>query len=480
MDSNPVNSQPDPEAALRLLDEREEKARSSGLPPDPSLGLERAALLERLARYPEAHAALQDAATARVEQGMEADPEIYKGIATVLFRMNRYLDSLDAIVQSARQREQLGLPEDWELSKLRGNCYYKLGRNAEALSAYNSAERIKQSEGSDPYPYLPMNRGAVYIAMGRHEDALKEFEDCQAQLEQLGLPGHTGLEMNRGVLFASLQRSEEALAAYERAEKLYREAGQPESVNLSLNRGVALTQLGRIEEAMQQFDRSERLRNERGLEPSYNLMFHRALAHFTAGQRSRAIEEAYRSIAECSRLGIPVPGFMAETLQDWLQPVKDALEADQSEAGKSTSQVSAKRYDAFISYRRKASQGHAMLLHNQLTHSGLEVFRDQDDLSHGSFRDRLVDAVRNSRYMLILLTPGFFERCHDEDDEVRREIRAAVEHGIPMIPIMMQGFAWPAASELPEDIRPVASVNAISFSSEFFTAFVDKLLRWME
>ena len=45
---------------------------------------------------------------------------------------------------------------------------------------------------------------------------------------------------------------------------------------------------------------------------------------------------------------------------------------------------------------------------------------------------------------------------------------------------MMEGFVWPAEEELPEDIRAVAGINAMSWSTEFFTAFIDKLLKWME
>ena len=35
-------------------------------------------------------------------------------------------------------------------------------------------------------------------------------------------------------------------------------------------------------------------------------------------------------------------------------------------------------------------------------------------------------------------------------------------------------------NQLPEDIRGVTGINSMSWSTEFFTAFIDKLLKWME
>jgi hypothetical protein len=109
------------------------------------------------------------------------------------------------------------------------------------------------------------------------------------------------------------------------------------------------------------------------------------------------------------------------------------------------------------------------------------VFRDQDDLAKGHFRDGLVQAVRQSRCLIVLLSPGTLEKCAENpEDDVLREIRTALQSGTHVIPIMMEGFHWPKPEELPEEIRPFCQINGMSFSSEFFPAFMEKLLRWME
>jgi tetratricopeptide (TPR) repeat protein len=462
---------------------RETELAAVGMPPDPDLAFQRGIRLEALARYQESLAAFREAASLLESQGKPADPAIQRQIALVLFRMNQYKDSLAAVIDGARLRNELGLPEDWELSRIRGNCACRLGHYDDALSAYNHAERIQRAQGMDIYPFLSMNRGVVFKELTRYDDALVEFDNTARLLEEQGLPPDHDLEMNRGVVFLNQLRFEDALAAYDRAEVLRTQAGLPEDANLLMNRGLALSNLGKHAEALALYARSEELRSERGQRKDPLLMFHRALTLHSAGQTDLAIEEALQTIDEASRQKMTIKSIYIERLRDWMA---DKLPGAGNVSGPpmqplATQNVPSadKQYDVFISYRRKVSQGHAMLLHNHLTQCGLEVFRDQDDLPQGPFRESLIQAVQNSRYLIVLLCEGFFERCSNENDEVRRELRAALECGTTIIPVMMEGYVWPDSSELPEDIRGVSQINAISFSGEFFYAFIDKLMRWM-
>ena len=484
MHNEVVTANLDLEAILQELDRRLQERISSGEPADPGLFLERGKLLETCARYHEALVAFQDYGRALQDLGIDGSSDAAKHVANILFKLNRYADALPEIARSARLRGDLGLEEDWELSKLRGNCYYKLGRNDDALAAYHRAESIQQAQGLPVYPFLAMNRGAVYIQLGDYDRALQAFDETEQLLKEQGLPLDPDLAMNSGVLLGGLGRWDEALQAYTEAEQLFADAGLPEDVNLLSNRGIALTQLGKIEEALEQFDRSERLRRERGQAESTNLMFHRAIAHYKAGRKSQAIHEAHNTIELASRQNLPIDRFLVETLRDWLTPVQEALLLEEQSAQPAALEPvaeSQKRYDAFICYRRTPGLGHAMLLKTHLDLHKKTVFRDQDDLPRGTFRPQLEQAVRAARHLIVLLTPDFFAKClaNDEDD-VRREIRTALNHGVEIIPVMMDGFQWPRAEELPEDIRAVCSINGMSFSSEFFPAFMDKLLRWME
>ncbi len=64
--------------------------------------------------------------------------------------------------------------------------------------------------------------------------------------------------------------------------------------------------------------------------------------------------------------------------------------------------------------------------------------------------------------------------------ELEQVLATALHCGTHIIPVMMEGFTWPKTEELPEEIREISELNAMSFSTEFFSAFIDKLLKWME
>src|SRR5262245_56201416 len=51
-------------------------------------------------------------------------------------------------------------------------------------------------------------------------------------------------------------------------------------------------------------------------------------------------------------------------------------------------------------------------------------------------------------------------RLHGKEDWVRLEIEAALEFGIPILPVMLGGSRMPQADELPEDLKSVAELPA--------------------
>ncbi len=455
---------------------------STGNPPDPALALRRGRLLLALTRYQEALTALEEATAIRQARSLDVDPAINKTRASVLFRMNRYSESLAEIVNSARLRNAQGLPEDWELSKTRGNCLLRMGQYEEALTSYARAEQIQLEQGQEVYPFLSMNRGAVFQELGRLEEALAEFDKTERLLEEQGQPPDHDLTMNRGVVLKVLRRHDESLAAYRLAEELLQRAGLPEDVNLNMNLGELYSEIGRTQEAAQRFERAEELCRERGIQPSDVLIFNQAMNHHRAGQQDRAIAEALRTIEAVSRQNVAVKPFYVETLRDWLTPTTPGSTPVGNTRGAKSEPIpdSEKRHDVFLSYRRDPGHPYSMLVKLHLEMQGKEVFRDQDDLPAGRFEDALVEAIRYSRHMVVLMTPGFFERCSaDPDDVVSREIATALDCGTHIIPVMLEGFVWPKPAELPGQIREIASLNAMSFSTEFLTAFIDKLLKWM-
>ena len=429
-------------------------------------------------------AAVEEAAQLQLTQNLPADPDLAKLRGSVQFCLLRYDDALTSYDQVDTIRSEQGLIDDWETAKNRGNVYFRLERLVDALSAYDHAEELRAEQGLPPSYFLSMNRGAVYEWMMQYDKALEAFDQAEKLRKSQSLPDDPRIHMNRGVALERLGRYTEALSSHVEAIRVTQHLGLPDDPNLAMNMGLVLGELGRFEEALASYKESERIRKERGIPIDPSLYFARAITLYKSHDRKAAIDEASRGFEACGQLKVRIPAFMTEIVRDWVsgsvQPAAPPTAPASHSADGEHARLSDKEYDAFICYRRVPALAHAMLIKTHLDMAKKTVFRDQDNLSKGHFRDSLEKAVRGADHLIVLLTDGFFDKCiANPEDDVRREIRTALEGGTQIIPVMMEGYHWPKADDLPEDIRPICSINGMSFSSEFFPAFMDKLLRWM-
>ncbi len=132
----------------------------------------------------------------------------------------------------------------------------------------------------------------------------------------------------------------------------------------------------------------------------------------------------------------------------------------------------------FISYRRSDSADVTGRLDDQLTaRFGREVvFKDIDSIPHGSdFVRHVEEAIRGSKVVLAVIGQGWASasvaasgsrRLDDANDFVRVEVETALRLGIPVIPVLVQGAAIPAAADLPESLRPLLVRNGIAVRSD--------------
>jgi hypothetical protein len=70
----------------------------------------------------------------------------------------------------------------------------------------------------------------------------------------------------------------------------------------------------------------------------------------------------------------------------------------------------AKKFDIFISYRRKGGFDSAKLLYDRLRLDGYSVSFDMDTLERGDFDSELESRVKKCRDFMVVLTPGIFDR----------------------------------------------------------------------
>jgi formylglycine-generating enzyme required for sulfatase activity len=128
----------------------------------------------------------------------------------------------------------------------------------------------------------------------------------------------------------------------------------------------------------------------------------------------------------------------------------------------------------FISYRRKSWPFTHRLAEELGRRLNAEIFVDFTGVDETNFEHAILRNLRESDAVLLVISEHTFaDRIHHDDDWVRREIREALTHRIPLVLVCVDGLLPPPG--LPDDIKDVARMQGINFYPEYFTAAVDRL-----
>ncbi|MCK6211583.1 toll/interleukin-1 receptor domain-containing protein [Georgenia sp. EYE_87] len=145
----------------------------------------------------------------------------------------------------------------------------------------------------------------------------------------------------------------------------------------------------------------------------------------------------------------------------------------------------------FLSYRREDSAAHAGRLADELRRrlGRSDVFLDVAEIRPGSdFTDAIDTALRQSDAVLVVIGPRWLSaavadgrpRLDDPQDYVRREVAAALDGSLPVVPVLVGGARLPRADELPEDLVPLARRQAIALDDDTWLRDVQALLDLLE
>ena len=144
----------------------------------------------------------------------------------------------------------------------------------------------------------------------------------------------------------------------------------------------------------------------------------------------------------------------------------------------------------FISYRREDSAGHTGRLYDALqAHFGQEnVFMDLSAIDAGqNFVDAIETAIGSCDVLIAVIGKEWLtclgaagRRLEDPGDFVRAEIAAALERGIPVIPVLVEGTPMPSASALPDPLKPLAKRNALELSDARWSYDIGRLIQAAE
>jgi hypothetical protein len=141
----------------------------------------------------------------------------------------------------------------------------------------------------------------------------------------------------------------------------------------------------------------------------------------------------------------------------------------------------------FLSYRREDSSAWAGRLRDALSaRFGKDnIFQDVVAVQPGQdFTDAVDTALRRSDATLAVIGPQWLTaagadgepRLADETDYVRSELVAALATTPSVIPVLVGGAAMPTPARLPDELKPLALLQAVTLRDESWHRDVDDLI----
>jgi MinD-like ATPase involved in chromosome partitioning or flagellar assembly len=144
----------------------------------------------------------------------------------------------------------------------------------------------------------------------------------------------------------------------------------------------------------------------------------------------------------------------------------------------------------FINYRRADSAAAAARLYDGLAErlGQQRVFLDVGSVGVGQAWSTAFAAYLETATAVIVLigrswlvsSPGAEAAPQETGDFVNEEIAAALRRDIPVIPVLLDGAAMPARSQLPSDIQALTDRNAFVLDSSRWQRDVDRLATALE
>src|SRR5262245_43161066 len=147
--------------------------------------------------------------------------------------------------------------------------------------------------------------------------------------------------------------------------------------------------------------------------------------------------------------------------------------------------------NVFISYRRSDSAAIAGRIRDRLAdyYGADAIFIDIDSIPVGiDFRQQIQEAITKNDLVLAVIGPKWVgskkpgaTRISDYKDPIRIEIETALNHGIPLIPVVVGGATMPKDSALPDSLQKLPFLNAAEVDDgRDFHQHVDRLIRAMD
>ena len=145
----------------------------------------------------------------------------------------------------------------------------------------------------------------------------------------------------------------------------------------------------------------------------------------------------------------------------------------------------------FLSYRREDAAPYARLLQFQLSERipDAHVFMDLDSIEPGlDFAEVIREAVDSCTVLVALIGRQWAtltdeegrRRLDNPDDYVRFEVQTALERGVRVIPVLVDGARPLRQQQLPAELQKLARLNALELSYGRYEYDADRLLNLLQ
>ncbi len=142
----------------------------------------------------------------------------------------------------------------------------------------------------------------------------------------------------------------------------------------------------------------------------------------------------------------------------------------------------------FINYRREDSAGFAGRLSDTLgNYFGRDrVFRDVTDIDYGDDFEQVIDQKLSESGAVVVVIGDKWSsvtnaegerRLEDPADYVSREISAALQSAVPVVPVLIGDAHKPRKDELPESLGELSRRNAMTITDERWDFDVTRLAK---
>ena len=140
-------------------------------------------------------------------------------------------------------------------------------------------------------------------------------------------------------------------------------------------------------------------------------------------------------------------------------------------------------YDIFISYRCLDENGNisgrdqARLIAKQLELEGFHPFFDYSEIKDNEFDIVIIPAIEKCKVFILVLTKDSLNRCMNDADWVRREIKTAITPGCQIINVTPDNAfnGWPA--NLPSSLSKIKNIQISEIHmGSFFELSMKKMI----